>query len=157
MKVKAVKTINEYYGIKTGEEYEVEAIVYFITPYFVSTRPTAIDTDLLRGFTNPLYSYGRIRNETVYIIKTLTTTGRETIARFNIANFEIIDPTTPADWSTADIDLYEQVLAVKDALSYVKDLNLTLRQLKESHAKIVVMGNKQIHSPAYLYEICDDE
>lgn len=161
MKVRATKTITEYYSINEEQEYEVQGIVYFATPYFSELSPNQIDSNELRGFTNPIYSSGVIRNELVYIISAVTVSGRETWARFNAANFRVTDATIPDDWSTSIIDLHEEVEKTehmyKDAQEQPVDLKQPLKDLKAFSAKIVVTGPSKLRSSESFFAVCDDD
>lgn len=163
MKVRSVKSIkNQYYTLEEGREYEVYATAYFATPFFSDLPPLEVDSEDIRKFVNPMYSYGVIRNELVYIIKSETATGRETLVRFNIANFRVVDATIPDDWSTSVIDLYKEVEKAKaifeehsnaDAANFIKPLEA----LRLYGAKIIVTGRKEFHSFEYLESVCDDD
>lgn len=160
MKVRALKTIDGYYPLIEGQEYEVYGMIYFATPYFSQASPTEVDVVETRGFINPVYSYGVIRNELIYIIESTTQTDRQTFMRFNASNFDVIDERVPVDWRTSAIDLHEEVVKVKllfqEAGSSVNEFTGPLQALKAFKAKVVVSGADKLHDFEYLHELCDD-
>ena len=160
MRVRATKDIQAYYKLTEGEEYKVHGIIHFVTPYMNTSDPRTIDEMTPRNFVTPLYSYGVIRNETVYIIESIIQTGRRTFARFNTSNFEVVDSTVPDDWTTTVIDLHDEVKAIRDALAGAEEdteqMDKILDELKKFNAKIVSVGGVDFRSPERLYAICDD-
>lgn len=162
MKVKALHSITEYYTLESGKIYDVHGIVYFATPFFSHESPTSIDSNELRGLVNPVYSYGVIRNELVYIIEEQTVTGRKTLSRFNAANFEVVDATIPMNWSTTTIDLYKEVLQAQKLFeehgnAQSSQFTEPLKALRAYNAQIIVTGDKKLHSFEYLQKVCDDD
>lgn len=143
----------------------MHAIVYFATPFFSDLPPTEMDSEDIRGFVNPMFSYGATRNELVYIVEGQTATGRATLIRYNASNFTVVDDTIPDGWSTVTIDLYEETVKAKQLHQkynndysdyFTENFVESLKLLKKFRAKIIVSGDKKFHSFEYLHAVCDD-
>lgn len=78
MKVKAKNDKSEYCLLEKGRVYDVEAIIYFITPFIYQPDGEYFPSN----FVNPLYSGGFLPNEVVYSVKCRTAAGGLTMARF---------------------------------------------------------------------------
>ena len=158
MKVKALCNNKGYYALSEGVIYEVKAIIYFVTPFFAENSE---NHDGRPEFVAPFYSQGVIRNGVVYLIETVTTTGRRTLARFDAAKFSIVDASTPSDWIVRDIDWRSEVAQVRDQLDGtdydVRPFDNALEKITQFNAKIISVGDTSIDTPEKVYAVCDDD
>lgn len=151
MKVKAKIERNEFYRLEKDKEYNVEAVLYFVTPFFNRSDDRYVPS----GFVNPIYSSGFLPNEVVYLVMCETSTGRTTMARFLASDFDVVEGTTEENWSVGVIDVAKESekipsVAKNEQAEKIYEIN------KRSESLIVVLGDKKYHNPEYLYAACED-